>query len=183
MKVVIKNVRIAFPNIWEPKSYNGQGKPRCNALFIIEKDNAEALKAVKEAILAVAKEEWKEKAETMLSTLKAKGDLCLHDGAEKADYDGFEGNMFVSASNASRPIVVDRDRSPLTEADGKPYAGCYVNVSIDVWAQDNQYGKRVNAKLLAIQFARDGDAFGGGSKGSADDFDTIEGEETAADLF
>ena len=183
MKVVIKNVRIAFPNIWEPKSYNGQGKPRCNALFIIEKDNAEALKGVKEAILAVAKEEWKEKAETMLSTLKAKGDLCLHDGAEKADYDGFEGNMFVSASNASRPIVVDRDRSPLTEADGKPYAGCYVNVSIDVWAQDNQYGKRVNAKLLAIQFARDGDAFGGGSKGSAEDFDPIDSEDAAADLF
>jgi len=31
-----------------------------------------------------------------------------------------------------------------------------------VWAQDNQYGKRINAKLRAVQFYKDGAPFGEG---------------------
>jgi len=46
------------------------------------------------------------------------------------------------------------------EENGKPYAGCYVNMSIRLWAQDNQFGKRVNAQLRAVQFVKDGEAFG-----------------------
>jgi hypothetical protein len=174
MQVNIKDVRLAFPNIWEPKQFNGTGEPACNANFIIEKTNKAALDAVMNAIKQVAQEKWGAKAMDTLKTLKAKGDLCLHDGAEKAEYEGFEGNYFVSARNKARPVVVDRGRSPLTQADGKPYAGCFVNASIDIWPQDNSFGKRVNAKLLAIQFVRDGAAFGGGAMGSADDFDDLD---------
>jgi hypothetical protein len=72
-----------------------------------------------------------------------------------------------------RPLVIDRNRDPLTAADGKPYSGCYVNVSIDVWAQDNKYGKRINAQLKGIQFVRDGDAFGGGAPASPDEFEDL----------
>lgn len=175
MQVVLKDVRLAFPNIWEPKQYNGTGEPACNANFIIEKANKAALDAALNAIKQVAAEKWGAKAVEMLKTLKAKGDLCLHDGAEKSEYDGFADAYFVSARNKARPIVVNRDRSPLTQADGKPYAGCYVNASIDIWAQENAFGKRINAKLLAVQFCRDGDAFGGGAVGSADDFDDLGG--------
>ena len=39
------------------------------------------------------------------------------------------------------------------------YRGCYVNALIEVYAMD-QYGDQVNAKLVGIQFRRDGDAFG-----------------------
>jgi hypothetical protein len=75
--------------------------------------------------------------------------LCLHDGDEKAEYEGFPGNFFLNAANKARPAVIDRDRSPLIQADGRPYAGCYVNAVIDIWAQDNNFGKRVNASLVA----------------------------------
>jgi hypothetical protein len=70
--------------------------------------------------------------------------------------------------------VIDRDKSPLTAEDGKPYSGCYVNCSLELWAQDNSYGKRINAQLGGVQFFKDGDAFsGGGSAADADDFDEI----------
>jgi hypothetical protein len=70
--------------------------------------------------------------------------------------------------------VVDRDRTPLTASDGKPYAGCFVNAVVELWAQDNQYGKRINASLGGVQFAADGDAFGGGGvRTEADDFDDL----------
>jgi len=98
----------------------------------------------------------------------------LHDGDAKAEYEGFEGNKFVSARAKVRPTVFDQQRQELSEADGKPYSGCYVNASIELWAQDNSFGKRINAQLRGVQFLRDGDAFAGGSRpADADEFDEI----------
>jgi hypothetical protein len=78
--------------------------------------------------------------------------------------------------------VLHSDKTPLTEADGKPYAGCYVNASIELWAQDNNYGKRVNASLGGVQFARDGDAFAGGGAASEDEFDDLTAGANADEL-
>lgn len=194
MKIILNNVRLAFPKIWEPEAFNGSGDPACSASFLIDPNTQKGeIAKMAAAIKQVAADKWGAKADAMLKSIVAKGDVCLRDGAEKAEYDGFEGMKFVAARNKARPVVVDRNRTPLTQADGRPYGGCYVNASIDVWAQDNGYGKRINAKLLAVQFVRDGDAFGGGASGSAEDFDDIgdegfEGEATetsgdAGDLF
>lgn len=194
MKIILNNVRLAFPKIWEPEAFNGSGDPACSASFLIDPTTQKGeIQKVVAAIKQVAAEKWGAKAEATLKSIQAKGDICLRDGAEKAEYDGFEGMKFVAARSKARPVVVDRNKAPLTQADGKPYGGCYVNASIDVWPQDNGYGKRINAQLLAIQFVRDGDAFGGGASGSADDFDDIgdegfEGEAaetsgSADDLF
>ncbi|WP_155814796.1 ssDNA-binding protein, partial [Serratia symbiotica] len=107
---------------------------------------------------------------TLRSTLK----ICLHDGDEKAEYEGYPGNKFFSASNKARPRIVDRDNTILVQADGRPYAGCYVNAVIDIWAQDNKFGKRINASLGGVQFYQDGDAFAGGGIASEDDFGSLE---------
>lgn len=44
---------------------------------------------------------------------------------------------------------------------------------LEFWAQDNKFGKRVNATLMGVQFFRDGDAFSGGGAASDDDFDDV----------
>jgi hypothetical protein len=90
----------------------------------------------------------------------------------------------ISAGNPKRPTVVDRAKNPTTESDGIVYAGCYVNVILDVWAQDNEWGKRINAKLLGVQFFKDGDSFGSGATVSEDDFDDLsaEDEDDASDF-
>jgi hypothetical protein len=90
--------------------------------------------------------------------------------------------MFVSSRNKTRPLVIDRDKSPLTAQDGRPYAGCFVHASIELWAQDNAYGKRINASLRGVQFFKDGDAFAGGGAASDDEFDDIAEGATADDL-
>ena len=98
----------------------------------------------------------------------------MHDGDSKAEYEGFEGNFFISSRAKVRPSVFDGQRQELTQADGKPYSGCYVNASIELWAQDNSFGKRINAQLRGVQFLRDGDAFaGGGQPADADEFDEL----------
>jgi hypothetical protein len=85
--------------------------------------------------------------------------------------------------NASRnedkgpPLLVDRDGTPLSASSGRLYAGCWANVSVEIWAQDNANGKRINCTLRGVQFARDGDAFGGGAPISDDEFEPLPGDE------
>lgn len=183
MKVQVKNVRLAFANVFQPKAQNAGDEPAYSCSLILDpKANAADIKAIEAAIDAEAKAKWGAKADTMLKAIRAKGDICLRDGATKAEYDGFDGNMYVSCRSKTRPLVIDRDKTPLTEKDGKPYGGCYVNASIEVWAQDNNYGKRINCQIKGVQFFKDGDAFGGGAPASADEFDDL-GVDAEADEF
>ena len=79
--------------------------------------------------------------------------------------------------------MLDANRNPLVEADGRPYSGCYVNATVELWAQQNTTGRGMRAELLGVQFLRDGDAFAAGSKPSEDDFDDVsEGADAAAGL-
>lgn len=177
MKLMIKDARLAFPQLFEPKAVNGEGEPAFSASFILTADHAQ-LDEIRKAQEAVGKEKWGAKWETVKKEIAAKDRFALHDGDTKADYAGYEGNFFISARNKTRPTVLDRDKSPLVPADGRPYAGCHVNASIELWAQDNAYGKRINASLRGVQFLRDGDAFAGGGAASADEFDACgESEE------
>jgi hypothetical protein len=153
--VKLENVRLSFPALWEAKKGpDANSKSAFQATFILDKKtNAASIKAVKAAIDLVTKDSFKGKQPPK---------ICLREGSEKPDTDGYgDGVMFVGARSETRPMVVDRDgRTPLTAADGKPYAGCIVNATIRVWPQDNQYGKRINSALRAVQFVKDGDAFG-----------------------
>jgi len=181
MKIKLSNVRLAFPVLFEAKTVNGEGKPAFSASFLLDPSDTQA-KVLNQAIEQVAKEKWGAKADVILKQMRAQDKTALHDGDLKANYDGFPGNLYVSARSATRPLVIDADKTPLAEADGKPYAGCYVNASIELWAQDNNYGKRINASLRGVQFFRDGDAFAGGGVASDDEFDDMSEGSTADDL-
>jgi hypothetical protein len=179
MKLLLKNVRLAFPALYEPRAMDAESKARYSALFLLPPDHPQ-LKEIEAAIDTAANEKWDKKAAQHLKALRTSDRTCLHDGDTKAQYDGFEGNLFVSAAAAgdgAPPTVVDRDRTKLTKESGKPYAGCYVNASIEIYAQDNAYGKRINASLRGVQFAKDGDAFGGGRPAAADEFEELESED------
>ena len=177
MKMTIKNCRLAFPAIFEAKAVNPGDTPAFSAALLIGKDHPQ-LAEIKKAIGTVGADKWKDKAPAILKQLEAGGKTALHDGDTKASYDGFEGNLFISARNQSKPAVKDRDgKTDLTRADGRPYGGCYVNAVVEFWAQDNNYGKRVNATLLGVQFVRDGAAFAGGTTASDDDFEDLSAGE------
>lgn len=170
--ISLKDVRICFPTLFTPKQINGQGDYKFSASFLFP-TNSPQHKAMLKAIEAVAKAKWPQKWESILERLRKKDHLCLKDGDLKSEYEGYEGNMFVNASNTQRPLVIAPDKSALAESDGKPYAGCYVNVSLSVWAQDNQFGQRINATLRGVQFLRDGDRFAGGGIADTSDFEDI----------
>lgn len=198
MNVLLQNVRLAFPNLFTPTTVNGEGKPAFSASFIFTEGSKASLddgatwgdpvKVLNAAIDQVSTKKWGAKAAATLKQLRAADKVCLHDGDLKAQYEGFEGNMYVSGRSqlGQRPRVIDRDKSDLSEVDGRPYAGCYTNTRLELWAQDNNYGKRVNATIRVVQFARDGDAFGGGAPVSDDEVNAMPDmavPESASDLI
>jgi hypothetical protein len=180
MKVKLNNVRLSFPNLFHAKAGEQGGEAKFSAAFLLDPKDPQVAK-IEEAIAAVAKQKWGVKADAIVKQLKATDKLALHDGDTKAQYAGYEGMVFVNATNATRPLLLDRDKTILAEEDGKPYGGCYVNTTIELWAQDNKFGKRINAGLGGVQFAKDGDRFGGGTSADESDFDELEDGADAED--
>jgi|TARA_R110002051_G_scaffold197463_1_gene264920 hypothetical protein len=160
-KFKLKNVRLSFPSIFKRSEFNGQ-EGKFEATFLINKEQQEDLIKEIEAKIALIQKDNKAKV--------SPDKICFKDG-DFVDYDGYEGHMSIKAGANRRPTVIDRDKTPLVEDDGKPYAGCYVNAVLELWYQDNSYGKRVNCNLLGIQFSKDGDSFGAGDTDVTDDFD------------
>lgn len=181
--IKLGNVRLSFPRLFVAKSFR-EGQPeRYEGSFLIDPTSKQGAKQI-ENILAEAESVIKQKFSGKIpKKLKfgfgyADGDPMEIGGvrfnSEMKDYDGYEGMFYISSSNKTRPAVVDRDKTPLVEADGRPYAGCYVNGTVTLWPQDNEFGQRVNANLRGVQFLKDGDAFGVKPVDADEEFDDID---------
>ena len=158
VEIYIEGARLSYPFLFKPRvQENDDGKTtkKFQAKFILDKKKSKAfIEEIEDAIDELIEKKWGKRPAKL-------GDdrLCLRDGDDE-DGAEFHGAMVLSASNTKRPEVRDRNKAPLVEEDGKPYAGCYVNAIVRLWAQDNKYGKRINASLEAVQFLKDGEAFG-----------------------
>ena len=185
MKVMVKGARAAFPSVFKAFKGKGQeGDGKFGIKGLLAKDSP-AIAVIEAAMLQVAEEKWPKKGKQMVEALRKTDKLCLHDGDSKPDWEGFEGNMFISASSNTKPSVFDQQRNEIEASSGVFYSGCYANLSIEIWAQDNDYGKRINAQLRGVQKVRDGDAFAGGSRPAGsdefeDEIDAPEEEDLSA---
>lgn len=178
-RVNLIDVRISFAQgLFEAKPGADGGEPKFSSSFIFPKDHP-VVAALSSMVIQVANEKWGVKAGEVLKQLKAADRLPVHDGDAKATIPGYAGNLFLNASNKVKPLVVDANPAhQLTAMDGKPYSGSYVNAIVEIWAQDNKFGKRINASLAGVQFVRDGERLSGGGTASPNDFAPLPGSET-----
>lgn len=174
-KIKLQNVRLSFPSLFRKAVFEGN-ETKYEATFLLDKEkHADTIKLIKSEIAKRIKDD--------LKGAKLSADrICLKDGDE-FDYAGYEGHMSFKAANGKRPLIIDRDKTPLTEDDNRLYAGCYVNAVVELWVQNNGYGKRINANLLGVQFFKDGEPFADGESGSVDDFDAFEDDAGDDDDF
>lgn len=181
-KVILKDVRLAFPALFVPTPFEPGATPMFKGTGLFPKEHP-AFKLCMDAIVEVAKEGFKEDWETQLASFKGNSNkMCFIDGNLKKKNDGFEGNFALTANNKTRPTIKDRDgKTPLVEADGRPYGGCYVNMIVDIWAQTKKY-PGIRASLLGVQFVRDGDAFAGGGVAADEDFVDLSDGADAPDI-
>ena len=171
MKIQLAGVRLSFPDLFDPRPFKPGDTPKYKATFLIAKDSPQ-IKKIEEAITTVAKAKWPKDYAKVLNSIKGNANKCCFQDGDNKSYDGYDGMMAVSASNKTRPGIYDRDKSPLTKDDGRPYAGCFVNAVIEFFAYDNS-GNGIAASLSGVQFFKDGEAFAGGRPASADEFEDL----------
>lgn len=164
---MIKNARLSFPSLFKKQSFENEAG-KFKATFLLPNDDPQ-IAAIDAAIEKVAQEKFGAKASAILKATHRNDGSALRDGNSK-DYDGYENTLYLAAKSDIRPLVLDRDaKTPLAEEDGKPYAGCYVNASVDIFAYDAGGKKGISAALRGVQFVADGEAFGS-STASVDEF-------------
>lgn len=188
MSIRLKNVCISFPTLASPEAFGGD-EAAYSAKFSID-PKSENAKIIDAAIAAAAEEKWEGKANTVL---KSFGDdskkICYlkkpYQNQKTGEvYDGFEGMYSLSARNKkNRPTIVDRFGREVTDAaaiKSMIYSGCHVHATIEIWAQDNTFGRGIRATLTGVMFAKDGKAFGGSAPATANDFaDLAQSEDEA----
>lgn len=176
-EIRIEKVRLSYPHLFRPGTFANAGpdaKPKFSAAFLMPL-------ATHKADIEFLRKMIKALAQTELKGQIPSDKLCLRNGSGSGKPEQ-EGHWVFRASESKRPAVVGKDRAPVTEEDGTVYGGCYVNAVIRLWAQSNQFGKRINANLLSVQFAGDGEAFQqGGTRSAAEDvFEEFETEEAGS---
>ena len=171
--IKLKNVRGSFLDIFVPKPFKPGDTPKYKAAFLIPKGSA-LDKEIEKSILEAAGEKFTPaKAAAIIKSIRNNPNkFCYQDGDTK-DYDGYAGMMALTAGSVTRPLVLDRDKTPLTIADGRPYSGCYVNGNIEFFGYNNS-GNGISASLIGIQFYKDSDPFSGAPIANPDDFDEYE---------
>lgn len=171
MKIKLPAVRLSFPSLFQHETFNGDSTGKYAASFILDKkEHAPVIEQIQAAIAKMQKEELK----TKLSSDK----IALKDGDE-TEHEDLQGKFTIKASTKKRPMVLGKDKSPVVEDDNVFYPGCYVNAIITLWAQNNGFGKRINASLEGVMFAKDGEPFGEGGASVSDfaGFDSFEDDD------
>lgn len=164
------------------------------------------LAAARTAMAAAKSAKWGDKADEIRVKL-SNTPIQDGDDEEVTTFGPMKGSYFLSSSKTvygpkdgdekdvpKRPFriigprkVKDKDTGELRFPDVKlgdetaPYSGSYVNVKVEFWGQaadgDRGIPNRINATILAVQFARHGESFGGGARVNVDDdFDEEDGD-------
>lgn len=203
MQVILKKVRLSYPDLWVPgKPMNEGDAAKYGGQFIMEAGSPN-IALLKQTMESCAKEVFGANWQAIVGAM-AKDKKCLRDGnsnltKDGAIRDGYAGCMYVVARNKAKPLIIGPTRTApqgtsdenhqdgfpiLRQEGGKPYGGCYVNVKIDVRAMKafDKVPNQIYATLLTVQFVGDGPAFGAAS-GTAEGFDEVEGAEGGNDLF
>lgn len=176
-KVVFGPCRLSYTHVFEkynPDGNNEDGKYMTNVL--IPKSEKATVKALQQAIEAAKKSaivgKWGGKEPKKL-------DLPLRDGDEKDD-ELYEGHYYVNAKCSTRPGIVDKDNSPITDEE-EIYSGVWCYVSVTFYGYDVSGNRGVACGLNNIRKFKD-DEHLGGRVSAESDFGDIEDDEDDDDL-
>jgi hypothetical protein len=179
MKIKLINTRIVFPHLFEadPKF----GKYSVRPLIKKGSDN-EIL--IRDAIEKEGKEHFGTKWDALKKSLTSSKKLVLQDGDDKAaERPEYADMYYANIKSAVRPHVVGRDGSPISKDDNIIYAGCRVDLIMDLYAYEHkEYGKFILTKLLGVQFRADDTRLTGGVVVTEDDFKPITAGADSEDL-
>lgn len=146
MLVALKKAHLMHPALQKPIAYTKTATPAYSATLLLDRDHPQ-LGELQLAIETVANDRWEHRTEWVFDQLRCNERALLRDGNQKparAPYTEFVGKRFFTAKSQCAPCVTDWDESLLTRR-AKRQGVWLVDAEIEVWAQDNSFGKRINA--------------------------------------
>lgn len=184
LHLVLRNIRIAYPDVFEPKHNELSNKDEYSVQIRLYKSNPEHMKIVetiKAAKHTAADAYWGRDAKRFL----AEAEDSKNTRGLRCDAEG--GYYYLNAkrrANQGAPRVVGRNPKMLLKPeDGKIYSGAVCNAVIDLWCYSGtaKNGTKIPAgfsfTLCGIQFVEDGDPIGGSSVAKDEDFDDLKDAE------
>lgn len=173
VKFTTPTFRASFPQLHEAKAWKPKQTPKfqLTALWPKDMDRKEMNKAINKA----AAQLWPNKEDRPPGYRGP-----FRNGDRKADFDGYEGMIYVTMATQTAPGLITRNkkRIPLDEVKDVIYGGCYCRAVVVAKAyhiSDDNCG--VTLYLQHVQKVEDGEPFGGkGAPESAFDDDLPEGE-------
>ena len=126
----------------------------------------------------MAQDKWKENAQAAMQRIQAdRMTRCYGAGEEKTSqktfqvHPGYSGNVYITTRSPRQPQIIRPDGTivdptntmELRAVASKIYGGCYANVVIKPWLQQNTSRIGVRCDLIAVQFAADGESLGAGA--------------------
>lgn len=177
--VFISNARCSFPWIVDPqvkKNDKGVDVATYNCDLLLPSNDPAWLKFMQECMTVVT-EKWKENAQAAMQRIQSdRKTRCYFNGEERVNsktfavLDGYAGMVGITARSHRQPQIIRADGTQVDPTNtmelravaSKIYGGCYVNAVVKPWAQQNDTGIGMRCDLIAIQFAKDGEAFGAG---------------------
>lgn len=175
--IFFTNVRLSFPQLTQARASAEGAMPKFSAALLMDPAHPSIAEFMKQyGELAVVK--WGEHAGNVMQMIQGERKLrCFGPGEENINsktfqvYDGYPGQFVISANRENMPQMIKADGSGVDAANTMEaqqlartmYAGCYVNVALRPWLQDNKHGRGIRCDLVAVQFAGDGETFGEGA--------------------
>lgn len=145
--ILLNNVRLSFPSVFEKKDWKNGKEPRYEATFILDKDkHKKELKLINDKIDLILAEKKVARARTKL--FLNDGDLSVHDE--------YQNSYTVKATSFRAVPIVGKDLRRLEERDNLIYAGCYVNAEIDFYFyKEKSVG--IGANFYSMQYCHPGE--------------------------
>jgi hypothetical protein len=173
--IKIDNVRGSYVHVDKPYKGKNDGPTsiaKYSTVGIMPKaTHAEAKDLIIEAINKLLAENKNAKV--------AKDKRFIQNGDDK-EKEEYANSYIVSAREEKKPKCRDRNGELVEELEEIRevfQSGYWFNILIRPWYQDNDFGKRVNAGLVGIQFVKKDKTFGEASIDETNAWDRVDGDD------
>lgn len=175
----VDGVRFSYPHLKKPYSGDDGGEPKFGIVGLVPKGKQG------DKVMAICKKRIEELLKENRVRALAADKKFIRDGDEQ-DKEEAHGHYMISARETRRPPLRDSANVPVEHENIESIfePGYWGSILIRPWFQNNNYGKRVNAGLSAVQMIWEDETFGEGriSEEELDDaFDSYDDDEDEED--
>lgn len=174
----IDNVRASYPHLAQAWAKNEKDRKKFSITALAPKETHEE-----------AKKLLVEEINKLLTSSKigklASEHKFVRDGNDSGKDENEDHWIIKASENEGRRPAVRDQKARLVEIDDIEeliFPGCWVNVMLRPWAQNNEHGKKINANLIAVQYVKKGERFGEAPIDDEDAWDELEGDDDDLDF-